>query len=77
MAVNYSLLWHLFIDIGMKRKNLRKVVSINTLAKLSKNEKFSISIIAKICEAINRNVEDVFEFILSQLKECEGDRDND
>ena len=43
MAVNYNRLWHLLIDKGMKKKDLRKAagISTNTLAKLSKNENVS------------------------------------
>ena len=37
-------------------------ISTNTLAKLGKNENVSTSIIAKICEALECNVEDVMEF---------------
>ena len=78
MAVNYNRLWHLLIDKGMKKKDLRKAagISTNTLAKLSKNENVSTSIIAKICEALNCNVEDVMEFVPSQEKECKGEDGN-
>lgn len=79
MAVNYNRLWHLLIDKGMKKKDLRKAagISTNTLAKLSKNENVSTSIIAKICEALNCNVEDVMEFVPLQEKECKGEDGND
>ena len=79
MAVNYNRLWHLIIDKGMKKKDLRKAagISTNTLAKLSKNENVSTSIIAKICEALNCNVEDVMEFVPLQEKECKGEDCND
>ena len=79
MAVNYNRLWHLLIDKGMKKKDLRKAagISTNTLAKLSKNENVSTSIIAKICEALNCNVEDVMEFVPLQEKECKGEDCND
>lgn len=79
MAVNYNRLWHLLIDKGMKKKDLRKAagISTNTLAKLSKNENVSTSIIAKICEALNCNVEDVMEFVPSQEKESKGEDGND
>ena len=79
MAVNYNRLWHLLIDKGMKKKDLRKAagISTNTLAKLSKNENVSTSIIAKICEALNCNVGDVMEFVPLQEKECKGEDCND
>ncbi len=64
MAVNYNPLWHLLIEKGMKKKDLRKLtgISTNTLAKLGKNQDVSTSIIAKICDALECNVEDVMEF---------------
>lgn len=64
MSVNYNKLWHLLIDRGMNKTDLRVQagISTNTLAKLGKNENVSTSIIAKICEALDCNVEDVMEF---------------
>jgi len=64
MGVNYNKLWHLLIDRGMNKTDLRVQagISTNTLAKLGKNENVSTSIIAKICEALECNVEDVMEF---------------
>lgn len=64
MSVNYNKLWHLLIDRGMNKTDLRVQagISTNTLAKLGKNENVSTSIIAKICEALECNVEDVMEF---------------
>ena len=61
MAVNYNPLWHLLIEKGMKKKDLREItgISTNTLAKLGKNQDVSTSIIVKICEALDCNVEDV------------------
>ncbi len=61
MAVNYNPLWHLLIEKGMKKKGLRELtgISTNTLAKLGKNQDVSTSIIAKICTALDCNVEDV------------------
>ena len=65
MAVNYNPLWHLLIEKGMKKKDLRELtgISTNTLAKLGKNQDVSTSIIAKICTALECNVEDVMEFV--------------
>jgi DNA-binding Xre family transcriptional regulator len=68
MSVNYNKLWHLLIDRGMNKTDLRVQagISTNTLAKLGKNENVSTSIIAKICEALDCNVEDVMEFIVEE-----------
>ena len=68
MSVNYNKLWHLLIDRGMNKTDLRVQagISTNTLAKLGKNENVSTSIIAKICEALECNVEDVMEFTVEE-----------
>ena len=68
MSVNYNKLWHLLIDRGMNKTDLRVQagISTNTMAKLGKNENVSTSIIAKICEALDCNVEDVMEFIVEE-----------
>ena len=68
MSVNYNKLWHLLIDRGMNKTDLRVQagISTNTLAKLGKNENVSTSIIAKICEALDCNVEDVREFTVEE-----------
>ena len=65
MGVNYNKLWHLLIDRGMNKTDLRVQagISTNTLAKLGKNENVSTSIIAKICEALECNVEDVMKYV--------------
>ena len=68
MSVNYNKLWHLLIDRGMNKTDLRVQagISTNTLAKLGKNENVSTSILAKICEALDCNVEDVMEFTVEE-----------
>ena len=65
MAVSYKKLWHLLIDRGMKKKDLREFtgISTNTMAKLGRDEDVSTSIIVKICDALNCKVEDVMEII--------------
>ncbi len=71
MAVNYNPLWHLLIEKGMKKKDLRELtgLSTNTIAKLGKNQDVSTSIIAKICTALDCKVEDVMELVPLQEKE--------
>ena len=71
MAVNYNPLWHLLIEKGMKKKDLRELtgLSTNTIAKLGKNQDVSTSIVAKICTALGCNVEDVMEFVQDESNE--------
>lgn len=65
MAVCYKRLWHLLLDKGLKKKDLRELagISTNTMAKLGKNENVNTSIIARICDVLDCKVEDVMEFI--------------
>lgn len=64
MAANYSKLWKLLIDKGMKRTDLREKsgISTGTLAKLGKNEYVSTEVLDKICVALQCNIADVIEF---------------
>ena len=73
MAVNYNPLWHLLIEKGMKKKDLRELtgLSTNTIAKLGKNQDVSTSIVAKICTALGCNVEDVMEFVQDESNEVQ------
>ena len=53
MAVSYNGLWKLLIDKGMKKMDLveneRIGISSSTLAKMSRGETVSMSILEKIC----------------------------
>ena len=46
----YTKLWLLLEKRGMKRTDLKEIMSSATLAKLGKNEPVSSTVIAKICE---------------------------
>lgn len=51
MSVSYNGLWKLLIDHNMRKMDLveRIGISSSTLAKMSKGEVVSLSILAKIC----------------------------
>lgn len=59
----YDKLWKLLIDKKMNKTEFRDKVGISnaTLAKLGKNESVSLSIIEKICKALNCNGDDIME----------------
>ena len=63
MAFRYNKLWHLLLDKGMTKENLRKEIgsSSSTLAKLSKGDIVSLEVIDKICEVLNCGIEDIME----------------
>lgn len=61
MAVSYDNLWKLLIDKKLKRTELLSKAHISTsaLAKLGRNEHVSLTIIDKICNCLDCNIEDV------------------
>ena len=63
MSVNYNKLWHLLIDRGMNKTDLRVQagISTNTLAKLGKNENVTTDVLVKICTALQCDIGDIME----------------
>ena len=70
MAVSYNGLWKLLIDKNKKKTDLIDDIgsSSGTLAKMSKGEIVSMSILEKICEKYNCD----FGEIISYEKEKNG-----
>ena len=65
MAVCYDRLWHILIDRHMSKTELIKAAGIttNAMAHLGKNEAVRVDVLAKICGALNCNIEDIVEVI--------------
>ena len=65
MAICYKKLWKLLIDKNMKKTDLRTISGITTtaLAKLGRNENVNTEVLAKICKALDCNIEDIIEFV--------------
>ena len=59
----YTKLWLLLEKRGMKRTDLKEIMSSATLAKLGKNEPVSSTVIAKICDFLNCQPNDIMENI--------------
>lgn len=61
--ISYNPLWKTLIDKNMKKTDLIKLTHISngTLAKLGKNESVSLSILDKICIALDCNISDIVE----------------
>jgi len=61
MAVSYNGLWKLLIDKNMKKMDLVDKVGISssTLAKMSKGEAVSISILERICDKLECDFGDI------------------
>ncbi len=65
MAISYKKLWHLLIDRGMTKQDLRHLSGISTasLAKLGKGENITTDVLLKICRALECNIGDIMEVI--------------
>ena len=66
MAVSYNGLWKLLIDEKMKKMDLVENenigISSSTLAKMSKGEAISLSILEKICEELDCDFGDIISY---------------
>ena len=62
-TISYNPLWKLLIDKGYKKTDLLELANIGrgTLAKLSKNQEVSMTVLVKICTALNCELSDVAE----------------
>ena len=65
MAISYYKLWKLLIDKDMTAVELRQRTGIapNTMTKLRKDEEVSLSVLVKICTALNVNIGDIMDLI--------------
>ena len=63
MALCYKNLWKLLIDRDMTRKDLHRVsgVSHATLAKMSRGESITASVLDRICNSLDCKIENVME----------------
>ena len=65
MAVSYNKLWKLLIDKKLSKAELRKIADIspNTMTKLRRGEEVSMSILNKICSALQVSYGDIMEYV--------------
>lgn len=65
MAISYKKLWKLLIDKNMTAVDLRQATGIapNTMTKLRKDEEVSLSVLVKICTALNVNIGDIMDLV--------------
>ena len=70
MAISYKKLWKLLIDKDMTAVDLRQATGIapNTMTKLRRDEEVSMSVLVKICTALNANIGDVMDLIPEEKK---------
>ncbi len=71
MIISYKKLWKLLIDRDMKKQDLRTLtgISSSTLAKMARGENISTSVLTKICTALNCDVSDIMEMVISESSE--------
>lgn len=65
MSLSYKKLFKLMIDRNLKKKDLCDMASISTssVTKLSNDQNVNTEILAKICDALNCEIQDVVEVI--------------
>lgn len=65
MATSYNKLWKLFIDKGMRKKDLLLAAGISSgvIIMMGKGEAVTTTVLAKICKALDCNIGDIMEFV--------------
>lgn len=65
MGVSYKKLWHLMLDKDMKKKDLISAAEITdyTMRKLNNNEDVPVSVLGKICRALDCELQDIVEIL--------------
>ena len=65
MAVSYKTLWKILIDRKMKKKDLAEMADLtrHTMQCLSKDEKVTTEVLAKICSALGCGFDDIMEIV--------------
>ena len=58
MAISYNKLWKLLVDKKMSKADLRRAAGIapNTMTKLRRDEEVTLTVLNKICAALNANI---------------------
>jgi len=65
MAISYNKLWKLLVDKKMSKADLRKAAGIapNTMTRLRRDKEVTLSVLNRICVALDVNIGDVMEFV--------------
>ena len=77
MSRSYNKLWHMLIDKGMTKTQLREAsgITTNALANLGKNESVPVETLEKICVVLNCTLDDIMEFSPDPSPVTEGQED--
>lgn len=70
MAVSYNKLWKLLIDKKMKKKDLQTAanVSPSLITKLGRDEPVTMTVLMKICTALQCDIGDIMEIVSDEPK---------
>ena len=70
MAISYKKLWKLLIDKDMTAVQLREKTGIapNTMTKLRRDEEVSMTVLAKICKALDANIGDIMDLLPEEVQ---------
>lgn len=65
MAISFNKLWKLLVDRKMSKADLRRAAGIapNTMTKLRRDEEVTLTVLYKICVALEVNIGDIMEFV--------------
>ena len=65
MSLSYNGLWKLLIDKNMNKMDLMKYVGISggTVAKMTRGEPVSMTILMKICDKLHCDIGDILNYV--------------
>ncbi len=64
MAISYNKLWHMLIEKGMNKEQLKNASGISsaTMTKISKGESVTLKTIGAICEVLDCQPGDILSY---------------
>ena len=70
MSLSYNGLWKLLIDKDMNKMDLMKEVGISsgTVAKMTKGEPVSMTVLERICEKLDCDFSDMIHYVKEEDK---------
>ena len=77
MAISYNGLWKILIDKGMKKGDLKRRTGISsgTIAKMTKGEAVTLTVLEKICNEFNCDIGDLVEIDTFKEKKVGEEKD--
>ena len=71
MKVSYKKLWKMLIDRDMNKTDLKEKTKMGsgTLAKLGRDEKVSMDVLLRICNAMGCDVGDIMEVLPDDVED--------